>query len=84
MVVIIHESLRGSQFLDSISFLNSHQLKYSSSIKPQMILESSPTPLAISIEFLRDDSCLAPALQHARYAQVRVQVSIECARYVTI
>jgi len=69
MVVIIHESLRGSQFLDSLSFLKSHQLRYSSSIKPQMILECSPTPLAISIEFPRSDNCLEPALQHANEVQ---------------
>ena len=67
MVVIIHENLRGSQFLESLSFLKSHKLKYSSSIKPQIILESYPLPLAISIEFIRDFNCLEPALKHARY-----------------
>ena len=67
--MIVHESLRGSRFLDSLQLLKSHQLKYSSSIKPHMILDSFPTPLAVTIEFIRDDTCLEKAICHASEIQ---------------
>jgi len=69
MVAIFHETLRGSHFLGSLQFLKGQKWKFSASIKPQMIFDSTPTPLAISIQFLRDETSLDSALLHSSEIQ---------------
>ena len=61
-MIIIQELLSGSNFLNALNFLRDHQFKFSSTIKPQMIFPSFPTSLALSIEFIREDSAFENVL----------------------